>query len=183
MYYASYYAVVFGHQNVFLSPVMGVSDQPDGRKHGYVCIHPFGVHDALHMIDEFIDSFLGGDDSDSFLFGELAKKHVDSNSLFADSEVMDHLDSFMSSFLSERFFERELDGEDKIDSLFYYGSWLEPITFDPGGGYLIIERELPCEYRTQFGVFSDSFECVFGLLVIPRAEMLKLLEDLGLVFS
>jgi len=170
MRYASYYAVVLSDQYVFLSPVMGVSDYLGVKKYGYVCIHPFGVHDAIYLIKNFVSDFV--DKNDGF------------GSLFGDQQVIDYLDSSMNSFLYERFFEKEPDPEDEdIDSMFYYGSWLTEINFDSDGGHLTKECELSCEYRTPADTDYDSRKDIFGFIVIPRSEVFKLLEEQGLVIS
>jgi len=170
MRYASYYAVVFSNQYMLLSPVMGVSDQTGNKRRGYVCIHPFGVDHALNLIGKIVSGFIDN------------REVV--TSLFDDSEIIRHLDSFMSKFLFERFVEKDPDSEDeKIDSLFYYGSWLTEIDFDSDGGYLTKECELCWEYRVPAGTFEYSCEEVFGFIVMPRIELFKLLEEQGLVIS
>jgi hypothetical protein len=170
MGYASYYAVVLSDQYVFLSPVMGVSDYLGTKKYGYVCIHPFGVYDAVYLIKKFASDFID--------------KHNGFGCLFSDLKVIDYLDSFMSGFLNERFVEKRYDDEDEeIDHLFYYGSWLTEIHFDSDGGYLTKECELCCEYRTPGETLYDSRKDVFGFIVIPREEVIKFLEERGLVIS
>jgi len=170
MRYASYYAVVFSDHCAFLSPVMGVSDYLGNKKCGYVCVHLFGVYDALYLIKKFVNDFVD--------------KPVGFTSLFDDSEIIRHLDSFMRKFLLERYVEKEPDPEDEdIDSMFYYGSWLAEINFDSDGGYLTKECELSCEYRTPADTLDYSRMEVFGFIVLPRSEAFKLLEEQGLVIS
>ena len=171
MQYASYYAVVFSNQHVFLSPIMGVSNYLDGnRKYGYVCTHHLGVYDALYLIGKFVIDFI----NENVMFG----------SLFDDSNIIDYLDSFMNRFIAERFFDKIPDNEDEnIDCLFYYGSWLTEIGFDSNGDYLTKKCEFYCEYRTPADTFHDSSEDILGFIVIPRKEMIKFLEGQGLVIS
>ena len=178
MLYASYYALVFSSRGVFVSPVMGVCDTEDNKKEGWVCIHPIGVDDALYLIRSFKNYFL--------------EKHSGSGSLFGDDSIIEYLDSHMGDFIG-RVIVDEKDGEmfedifdvdfEEVRCLFYYGYWLAWITFDSNGGYLIDEYELACDYRTPAETFRDSFNFVFGFVVIPRADMLKLLEEHGLVIS
>ncbi len=178
MLYASYYALVFSSRGVFVSPVMGVCDTNDGKKEGWVCIHPMGVHDALYLIRRFVKNFV--------------EKHSGFGYLFSDDSVIGYLDSQLGEFIYRVIIEEE-DGEEfedmfdgdfeEVRCLFYYGSWLAWITFDPEGGYLIDQYTLPCDYRISTGDVNDSFNLVFGFIVIPRADMLKLLEEQGLVFS
>jgi hypothetical protein len=179
MRYASYYALVFSSCGVFLSPVMGVSDTRNNKKEGCVCIHPVGVHDALYIIRNFVRKFFNED-------------HSGSGCLFGDDVIIEYLNSHMGEFLYCVITERE-DGEnfedmfeedfEEVRCLFYYGSWLAWITFDPDGGYLIDEYNLPCEYRTPADTYEDSREEIFGFIVIPREDMFKLLEEQGLVIS
>jgi len=175
MRYASYHAVVLSDQHVFLSPVMGVSDYLGTKKLGYVCIHPIGVYDALKLIKEFVDDFID--------------KHQGFGLLFGDTRVMDDkiiscLNSFMNEFIRERFVRKSPDPEDEdTNALFYYGSWLVEIIFDSDGGYLTKECELDCEYRTSRDSIFDYRKDVFGLIVIPREEMIKFLEGLDMSIS
>jgi hypothetical protein len=178
MLYASYYALVFSSRGVFASPVMGVCDTRDGKKEGWVCIHPMGVYDALYLIERFRNYCV--------------EKHSDFGSLFSDDQIIDYLNSHMGNFIYQVIVEEE-EGEefeelfdrdfDEVRCLFYYGSWLAWITFDPDGGYLIDEYDLPCDYRTPAETINDSFNFVFGFVVIPRSEVFKLLEEQGLVIS
>jgi hypothetical protein len=167
MKYASYYAVVVSYQDVFLSPVMGVLDNLEAKKRGYVCIHPYGIDDALRLIRKFVDDFI--------------EKHDSFGHLFGDQQVIDYLNSSMSCFLHERFFEKRCQEEDeRIDSLFNYGNWLTQIDFDSSGGYLTKECKLSWEYRIPVGTFDSFCQDLFGFIVIPREYMVKLLEDEGL---
>jgi len=178
MRYASYYALVFSSRGVFVSPVMGVCDTKDKKKEGWVCIHPIGVDDAFYLIRNFVKNFYD--------------KHSGSGSLFGDDLIVKYLDSHMGDFIYRIIIEEE-DGEDfqdmfeedfeEVRCLFYYGYWLAWITFDPNGDYLINEYELVCDYRTPADTINDSFNFVFGFVVIPRADVLKLLEEQGLVIS
>jgi hypothetical protein len=178
MLYASYYALVFSSRGVFVSPVMGVCDTRDNKKEGWVCIHPMGVYDALYLIRSFKNYFV--------------EKHSDFGSLFIDDSIIEYLDSHMGDFIS-RVIVDEKDGEmfedifdldfEEVRSLFYYGSWLAWITFDPDGGYLIDDYDLPCDYQTPAETINDAFNFVFGFVVIPRADAIKLLEEQGLVIS
>jgi hypothetical protein len=178
MLYASYYALVFSSRGVFVSPVMGVCDTKENKKEGWVCLHPMGVHDALYLIRNFVKDFV--------------EKRSVSGSLFSDDLIIDYLDSHMGDFIYEVIIEEE-DGEEfedifdddfeEVRCLFYYGNWLAWITFDPDGGYLIDDYDLPCEYRTPAETISDSSNFAFGFVVIPRADVLKLLEEQGLVIS
>ena len=168
MKYASYYAVVVSYQDVFLSPVMGVSDYSEKQKRGYVCIHPYGIDDALYLIRKFARDFI--------------EKHGGFGSLFGDQQIIDYLDFSMSCFLHERFFEKRCQEEDeRIDSLFYYGNWLTQIDFDSSGGYLTKECKISWEYRIPVGTFDSFCQDVFGFIVIPREYMVKLLEEEGLL--
>ena len=178
MLYASYYALVFSSRGVFLSPVMGVCDTKDKKKEGWVCIHPIGVDDALYLIRNFVKNFYD--------------KHSSSGSLFGDDLIINYLDSHMGEFIYRVIIEKE-EGEEfqdmfdfdfeEVRCLFYYGYWLAWLTFDTDGDHLIDEYELVCDYRTPADTINDSFNFVFGFIVIPRADMLKLLEDHGLVIS
>jgi len=178
MLYASYYALVFSSRGAFVSPVMGVCDTEDNKKEGWVCIHPFGIYDASYLIRNFVENF--------------DKEHSGPGSLFGDDVIINYLDSNMGEFIYRVIIEEE-DGEEfkdmfdedfeEVRCLFYYGYWLAWITFDPDGGYLIDEYDLVCDYRTPAETMRDSFNFVFGFIVIPRADMLKLLEEQGLVIS
>jgi hypothetical protein len=138
-----------------------------------------GVHDALYLIRKFLKKFF---DEDHSGFG----------SLFGDDVIIDYLNTHMGEFIYEVLiegddreeFENMFDEDfEEVRSLFYYGSWLAWITFDPDGGYLIDDYELPCEYRTPADTIDDSFNFVFGFIVLPRSEVIKLLEEQGLVVS
>jgi len=178
MLYASYHALVFSSRGVFVSPVMGVCDTEDGKKEGWVCIHPMGVYDALYLIKNFVKDFI--------------EKRSGFGSLFSDDLVIDYLNSHMGEFIYEVIIE-EKDGEEfkaifdmdleEVRCMFYYGSWLAWITFDSDGGYLIDDYDLPCDYRTPSETINDSFNFVFGFIVIPRKEVIKFLEEQGLVTS
>jgi len=173
MRYASYYAVILNSQHFFLSPVMGVSNSSRGRKRGYVCVHPFGIRDALYLIRKFVDDF--------------SKESSELDYVFDETKVIDRLDSFMKDFLPGMFIERRYKGDDfdfedeGVDSFFYDGSWLIDISFDFVGGYFTKECDLPCEYHTPFGTWEDYRTDVFGFIIIPREEMFELLEKQGLV--
>ena len=178
MLYASYYALVFSSRGVFVSPVMGVCDTEDNKKEGWVCIHPIGIYDALYLIRNFVKNFYD--------------KHSGFGSLFGDDVIINYLDSCMGEFIYRVIIEEEEGKEfqdlfdedfEEVRCLFYYGYWLAWITFDSNGGYLIDEYELVCDYRTPAETFRDSFNFVFGFVVMPRADMLTLLEDHGLVIS
>ena len=179
MRYASYYALVFSSLGVFVSPVMGVCDTEGKKKEGWVCIYQMGVDNALYLIRKFLKKFFDED-------------HSGSGSLFGDDVVIDYLNSHMGEFIYQVIIEGD-DGEEfenmfdedfeEVRSLFYYGSWLAWITFDSNGGYLIDDYELPCEYRTPADTIDDSFDFVFGFVVLPRCEVIKLLEEQGLVVS
>ena len=179
MLYASYYALVFSSLGVFVSPVMGVCDTEGKKKEGWVCIYQMGVDNALYLIRKFLKKFF---DEDHSGFG----------SLFGDDVIIDYLNTHMGEFIYQVIIEED-DGEEfenmfdedfeEVRSLFYYGSWLAWITFDPDGGYLIDDYELPCEYRTPADTIDDSFHFVFGFVVLPRCEVIKLLEEQGLVVS
>jgi len=179
MLYASYYALVFSSLGAFVSPVMGVCDTEGKKKEGWVCIYQMGVRDALYLIRNFLKKFFDED-------------HSGSGSLFGDDVIIDYLNTHMGEFIYQVIIEGD-DGEEfenmfdedfeEVRSLFYYGSWLAWINFDPDGGYLIDDYELPCEYRTPADTIDDSFNFVFGFVVMPRADMLKLLEEQGLLIS
>jgi hypothetical protein len=176
MRYASYYAVVLGDHCAFLSPVMGVSDCSfwDGKKIGYVCIHPYGVEDALYLIRKFVNDIMDG--------------KWGSDSLLDDLDVIGQLDSVMDAFITRVLIDKkdsdEYEFEDEgVEFLFYSGSWLKDIIFDPDGGYLVEECELLCDYRTPLDSREYFRDDILGFIVIPRSEMIKILEEQGLVIS
>ena len=162
--YASYYAIVVTDRDSFLTPVMGVKDLDDGKKSGYICLHPYAIFDAFCCVRYSIERSKTEKDLNSDLFDNTDK-------------LINCIDNVLDEFLTD-LVDNEQD--DETGYYFYYGDWISRVDFYPDGDSFFLVLKDTCEYHMGSDVYHYESPMGVGVMVLPRKDVLDLLSKRGI---